>query len=221
MSSPLLGAPGADNSVRPAREVDLAAIGAVHARSWTGPYAQVLPPALVDALTPELLAAGWRAAVSAPPSPRHRVHVAVGDGIVAGFVASAPAAEPRPGDEPSDPPDQDTEPSAVEIVALEVDPMHQRRGHGSRLLAAVVDTCRADGVDELHVWVHVDDAARAGFLRSAGFDDDGARRRRALPGADAPGADPDDHRAVWPEVRLVASIGADDGTAGTDGTAEP
>lgn len=194
MSSPLLGAPGADNSVRPAREPDLAAIGAVHARSWTGPYAQVLPPALVEALRPEVLADAWRPAVTAPPTQRHRVHVAVGDGIVAGFIASAPV-------EGVD--------GAIEVVALEVDPLHQRRGHGSRLLAAVVDTHAGDGTEQLQVWVHVDDAARSEFLRGAGFAEDGARRRRALDGADSSTS-----RSVWPEVRLVAFL-----TGGTDGPA--
>ena len=200
MSSPLLGAPGADNSVRPAREPDLPAIGAVHARSWTGPYAEVLPPALVVALTSEVLAVAWRSAVSAPPSPRHRVHVAVGDGIVAGFVASAPSAKEST--------EVDVDGSAVELVALEVDPLHQRRGHGSRLLAAVVDTHRGDGTDRLHVWVHVDDAPRAAFLRGAGFAEDGARRRRALMGGD-----PADSRAVWPEIRMVAWLDGEDATS--------
>lgn len=204
MSSPLLGAPGADNSVRPAREPDLPAIGAVHARSWRGPYAQALPSALVSALDPDVLAAAWRAAVLAPPTPQHRVHVALGDGIVAGFVASAPVGVAYV---------DDAEQGALsgggpvtEVVALEVDPLHQRRGHGSRLLAAVVDTCRADGTEQLHVWVHVDDAPRAEFLRGAGFDTDGARRRRAL---DAPPdvTGPDElSRSVWPEVRFVAFL---------------
>ena len=199
MSTPLLGAPGAYNSVRAAREPDLPAIGAVHARSWTGPYAQVLPPALVRALTPEVLAAAWQGAVSAPPSPRHRVHVEVGDGIVAGFVASAPVATAPVERDPTVDDGAVTHGSAVELAALEIDPLHQRRGHGSRLLAAVVDTHRGDGTDQLHVWVHVDDAPRAAFLRGAGFAEDGARRRRALLGGD-----PDDTRAVWPEIRMVA-----------------
>lgn len=199
MSSQLLGPPGADNTVRPAREPDLGAIGAVHARSWTGPYAQALPHALVGQLTADRLAGAWRAAVVSPPSPAHRVHVAVGDGIVAGFVAAAPVdgVDSAPNGEPSS--DATGGAATVEVVALEVDPLHQRRGHGSRLLAAVVDTCRADGTDRLHTWVHVDDAARLAFLRGAGFDTDGSRRRRALAGAD-----PDDLSAVWPEVRLVA-----------------
>lgn len=211
MSSPLLGAPGADNSVRPAREPDLAAIGAVQAHTWTGPYAQVLPPSLVAALTPDVLAGAWRPAVTEPPTARHRVHVAVGDGIVAGFVASAPlpmelVTEADVQSAAVDPPLAGSAAQVMEIVALEVDPLHQRRGHGSRLLAAVVDTARAEGVTGLHVWVHVDDAPRAAFFRGAGFDTDGARRRRALPGADEAS---DDHRGVWPEVRLVASLDGD------------
>ena len=207
MSSPLLGAPGADNSVRPAREPDLSAVGAVHAASWTGPYAQVLPEPLVRALTPDVLAEAWRPAVSAPPSPRHRVHVAIGDGIVAGFVASAPVSGEEPA--PAGSAEVVDAVQVVEVVALEVDPLHQRRGHGSRLLAAVVDTSRADGVDEVQVWVHVDDAARAGFFRGAGFETDGARRRRAVQGGD-----PHDARSVWPEVRLVASLAGDDAPDG-------
>lgn len=212
MSSPLLGGPGADNSVRPAREPDLSAIGAVHARSWSGPYAQALPSALVDALDPEVLAAAWRAAVLAPPTPQHRVHVAVGDGIVAGFVASAPVGVAYV---------DDAEQGALsgghgpvtEIVALEVDPLHQRRGHGSRMLAAVVEGCRLDGTEQLHVWVHVDDAPRAEFLRGAGFEADGARRRRALDAPqDAAGAD-ELARSVWPEVRFVAFLTRDEQAA--------
>ncbi|MFC5382295.1 GNAT family N-acetyltransferase [Aquipuribacter nitratireducens] len=194
MTSPLGGGAGADRSVRPARDADVPAIGAVHARSWTGPYASLLPPRVVEALGAAALAEAWRDAVLAPPSPAHTVHVAVGDGIVAGFAAAAPVPD---------------DPAAVELVALEVDPLHTRQGHGSRLLAAVADTSRARGVERLEAWVHVDDAPRRAFLQGAGFAPDGARRRRALAGGDGTGDDSTrdddvDARTVWPEVRLSA-----------------
>ncbi|WP_336922699.1 GNAT family N-acetyltransferase [Aquipuribacter sp. SD81] len=219
MASLLTGSPGAENSVRRAREADLAAIGAVHARSWGGPYAQVLPREVVAALDADQLADAWRTAVTEPPSPAHTVHVALGDGIVAGFAAAAPATDgtdPAGGDETDGSGDADgteegdgTDGSGggVEVVALEVDPLHTRRGHGSRLLAAVADTARAAGATHLLAWVHVDDAGRAEFLRGAGFAEDGARRRRALDDADldepADGLG-DGARSVWPEVRFVA-----------------
>lgn len=188
-----------DNSVRTAGPADVAALGAVHARSWTGPYAAVLPPSVVAAISPELLAEAWREAVTAPPSADHRVLVAVGDGIVAGFAAAAPSGDPA-GD-----PDDGGRPGALELVALEVDPLHTRRGHGSRLLAAVVDTARARGWTTLQTWVHTDDAARLEFLRGAGLQEDGARRRRGVAAGmpqDAAGS-----RSVWPEVRLSAELG--------------
>lgn len=184
-----------DNSVRTAGPADVAALGAVHARSWTGPYAAVLPEVVVAALSPEVLTEAWREAVTAPPSADHRVLVAVGDGIVAGFAAAAPA----------EPTGTDEVPQALELVALEVDPLHTRRGHGSRLLAAVVDTARARGWTTLQVWVHQDDAARLEFLRAAGLEEDGARRRRGVAGAMAEGTDTT--RSVWPEVRLSAELG--------------
>lgn len=178
-----------DNSVRTAGPADVLAVGAVHARSWTGPYAQVLPPSVVSALTADALADAWRDSISSPPTPDHRVLVAVGDGIVAGFAAAAPT---------------DTH-GVLELVSLEVDPLHTRRGHGSRLLAAVVDTAQARGWTQLQVWVHQDDAVRLAFLRGAGLGEDGARRRRGL-GSPGP-ADELDSRTVWPEVRLVGHLG--------------
>lgn len=186
-----------DNSVRTAGPADVAALGAVHARSWTGPYAAVLPEAVVAALTPALLAEAWREAVTAPPSADHQVLVAVGDGLVAGFAAAAPAEGGDTG-----------RVAALELVALEVDPLHTRRGHGSRLLAAVVDTARTRGWTSLQVWVHQDDAPRLEFFRGAGLGEDGARRRRGIAGAAADGADTS--RSVWPEVRLSAELGPAD-----------
>lgn len=157
----VLGPAPADASVRAATAGDVPAIGSVQARAWRAAYARLLPPDVLAALDPAALAEGWRAAVTAPPSPRHRVLVACSGPTVVGFAACA-------GD--------------GEVVALLVDPAHQRRGHGSRLLNAVADVLRDDGAARLTAWAPTDDAPRVAFLTSAGFAADGTRRLLELPG---------------------------------------
>jgi GNAT superfamily N-acetyltransferase len=160
----VLGAAAADASVRPAVPADVPAIGAVQARAWRSAYARLLPPDVLEALAPEALAEAWRSAVASPPSPGHRVLVGCAGPTVVAFAASDPDGE---------------------VVALLVDPLHQRRGHGSRLLNAVADLHREAGGTRLTAWSPVDDAARLAFLTSAGFGPDGARRRLELPGGGA------------------------------------
>lgn len=170
----MLGAPGADASVRPAVAADVPAIGAVQARAWRTAYARVLPAAVLDAFDPHALADAWRPAVTAPPSPRHRVLVACAGPTVVGFSAVQPDGE---------------------LVALLVDPAQQRRGHGSRLLAAVVDLLREHGVPTVAAWSPLDDSPRLAFLSSAGLEPDGARRTLELPGG-----------GRLTEVRLAAAL---------------
>jgi len=168
-------APGAaDASVRPATAADLAAIGAVQARAWTAAYADLLPAEVLAEMGPEPFATAWRPAVTTPPSPRHRVLVACSGPTVVGFCASD---------------------SRGEIVALLVDPAHQRHGHGSRLLAATVDTLREDGLGTVSTWSPADDGPRRAFLGSAGFGPDGTARDLDMPG-----------ERTMREVRLVAGL---------------
>ncbi len=171
----VLGAATADASVRAATPGDVAPIGAVHARSWRATYADSLPDAVLAALDPDGLADSWRGAVTAPPTPQHRVLVACAGPTVVGFAAVEPTGE---------------------LVALLVDPTHQRRGHGSRLLSAAVDHLRETGADEVSSWAAVTDPARRAFFASAGLGPDGAWRELEVPGALAP----------LREVRLVASL---------------
>jgi GNAT superfamily N-acetyltransferase len=173
----LLGPAGADASVRPAVAADLPAVGAVHSRSWRTAYADHLPAEVLDALEPAALAQAWRPAVTAPPSPRHHVLVACAGSTVVGFAAG----------------DGDGE-----LVALHVDPAHQRRGHGSRLLSAAADLARTDQVPVLSAWCPLVDTARRGFLESAGFGPDGAWRELEVPGADG-----------LRELRMVAALPED------------
>jgi GNAT superfamily N-acetyltransferase len=107
----------------------------------------------------------WTEAVVAPPSPRHRLLVAVEHDLVVGFAAHAPAT------------DEDCSPDdTAELLTLLVDPMHGRAGNGSRLLAATVDTLREDGVTRMITWVFPGDRAMLMFLEPAGWARDGVWR---------------------------------------------
>src|SRR5579859_503801 len=128
----------ADVSVRPARSDDAAEIGRLQVETWRHGYRTILPAAVLDALTPDQAAAVWQDAVDAPPSPRHHVLVALEQDVRVGFVTLAPATDLEDGDPAPD--------ATVAIGPLLVEPRWGRRGHGSRLLAAAVDTAVADGM---------------------------------------------------------------------------
>lgn len=182
----------ADASVRPATAADLPAIGAIHARAWTTAYRDLIPAGLLPRLTPDALTEAWRPNLDAARSPLHHLLVACTGTTVVGFAAFGPA-EPSAGS-------TDALPTDAELPTLLVDAVHQRRGHGSRLLAAGVDLLREDGVRRLVCWVPEVDAPRLAFLRSAGFAADGARRRLALDDGTADAAD------GIAEVRLSAGL---------------
>lgn len=147
----------ADVSVRPADPADAAAVARVQLAAWREAYADLLPSEALT-LDPDDLAAAWGQSVTAPPSPRHRLLVAVEAGEVVGLAASEPA---EVGAE-----------VGAELTALLVEPRWSRRGHGSRLLAASVDLWREDGVDLGITWVFEADTVMGAFLESAGWGPD-------------------------------------------------
>lgn len=148
----------ADVSVRPAVADDDAAITRIQVRAWRLSHAEALGSDVLEALDVAAMRARWGEAIQAPPSPGHRVLVACEGARVVGFAATFPVA------------------GGVEILALEVDPDHQRGGHGSRLLMACVDLARQDGAAHVQTWVLAGDPARERFLGSAGLGPDGAER---------------------------------------------
>jgi GNAT superfamily N-acetyltransferase len=149
----------ADASVRPARAADAAELGRIQVETWRLGYADVLPSAVLTELSPELAAETWTAALTDPPSPRHRVLVAQEGEWTVGFVAVAPEDD-----------------RSVELGPLLVEPRWGRRGHGSRLLAAAIDTVRPDGVTRAVAWLPEADEVSRTFFGSAGWAADGAAR---------------------------------------------
>ncbi|MEO3810076.1 GNAT family N-acetyltransferase [Sphaerisporangium sp. B11E5] len=187
----------ADVGVRAARREDVPAVTATQIRAWKSRYAGFLPEGPLEQMTGPSAEALWRQqweeAVVAPPTPRHRLLVAVEtlDPL------SSLDPDPLPGDDlglprldpvapgqyvvglashsPAEDPDLDSSTTA-ELLTLLVDPGHTRRGHGSRLLNATVDHLREDGFSTVVTWIFAEDQAMPGFLASAGWAPDEAER---------------------------------------------
>jgi GNAT superfamily N-acetyltransferase len=173
--------------VRPARLDDVGEIARIQLTTWRVAYRRLLPKHVLDSLDEAWIARRWQDAITHPPSPRHRVMVAVeqrdppfdgpstgpGSAYVVGFIASGPA------DETTLAPDEDHTALSDDVAAvidLLVEPRWGRRGHGSRLLAAAVDSWRTDGFATAVAWTFVDDPVTRTFLESTGWAPDGASR---------------------------------------------
>lgn len=155
--------PHAD-SVRLALPAESWGIATVQRRSW-GEAADDAARTLLAGLDLATMAETWHGAISRPPEARWRVLVAVAEGQVVGLGTTLPSQDPD-----ADP----VQDGAID--ELVVDPTARRRGHGSRLLNACVDTLRADGFVRARHWLRADDDLRRAFLTDAGWAPDGAHR---------------------------------------------
>lgn len=177
---------GADHSVRVAWVEDAPAIAAAQAQAWQEHY-----PEVAADLDRDALGAAWRQSLGAPGDARNRVLVALDRQRVVGFAICAPAGDP------------DCDPVAdAELSELTVLATDRRRGHGSRLLHAVVDTMRADRFVRGVTWVDSGDDARRAFLTEAGWAPDGAHRELA-PDDDLDSPHPEADSGTSQRVRQV------------------
>src|SRR5258708_61160 len=110
--------------LRPAEPADAIAVARVHVRSWQTAYRTLLPDDYLDQLRPEDRAQRYDFANPDPLKPR--TIVATEDGLIFGFVTTAPAREP-------DLPDHG------ELCALHVLPEQWRGG----MVMAIVSAARA------------------------------------------------------------------------------
>ena len=171
--------------VRPARAEDLTAIGQAQAATMlaslqaghTAEHGAPLPEGVRAMIAAPVIAAGWEAAVTEPPSPEHHVLVATtaqadaASRTVVGLLGLAPTQSMDAEGHVDEAGVQ-----AVEVTALGVEPASQRRGHGSRLLAAAVDLARQDGARALVAWAVRGDESIRRLLTSVGMAPTGAHR---------------------------------------------
>ena len=175
------------SGVRLARTPDVDGVADVNVRAWRRRFAGIVPDNVLAAMDPADLAMVWASGILNPPTPLHRLLVAVDDDRVVGYAAIGPAQDP------------DAEPDTAELIALEVDPDLTRLGHGSRLMAASIDHARGSGSAAAVTWCSLDDEPRRAFLQSAGWGPDSAFRDLAV------GVREDGSDILVREVRLVTS----------------
>jgi GNAT superfamily N-acetyltransferase len=163
--------------VRPAVPDDAVEIARIQLLTWRHAYRRILPRPALENLDEAWMVERWRAAVEDPPTPRHRVLVAMEQAEQAYLVGFAATGEV---DDAALAPDEDhssmLRPDLASVTDLLVEPRWGRRGHGSRLLAASVDMWRDDGFTAAVAWAFEADQAMRAFLTSAGWEPDGATR---------------------------------------------
>ncbi|ADD41922.1 GNAT family N-acetyltransferase [Stackebrandtia nassauensis] len=165
--------------VRPARESDAEEIARIQSTTWRTAYDKIVPSQVLAGMDEAWLAEQWRQACVAPPSPAHRVFVAIeqveSDASVkrvVGFAAVGPG--------------EDDEAGAGAVTELLVEPRFARRGHGSRLLSAMVEQLREHDLTTVYAWVFPRDAAALNFYKSAGWAPEGTRRTLDMDGTEVP-----------------------------------
>lgn len=157
------------DSVRLALPAEAASIAALQRRGWTQTLPAELAGEVLGSVDLASMTASWEQAILRPPLAPFRVLVAIGDDRLVGFAAVGP----------SDDPDAETGSDAL-VAEFVVDPPAQRRGHGSRLLNACIDTLRADAFVRATWWVGASDDPLRSFLSEAGWAADGAHTEVAL-----------------------------------------
>jgi N-acetylglutamate synthase-like GNAT family acetyltransferase len=66
-------------------------------------------------------------------------------------------------------------PEGGRIVAIAVHPDHRRNGVGARMVEALIDDCRAIGLEEVYSVLRAEDERDAEFLAACGFDESRVR----------------------------------------------
>ena len=143
-----------DIVVRPVRDVDAEALGRVHATCWHETYDHLISKAALEAVSPRRMAELWTHWAS--QGDGYRMHAALVDGEIVGFVGSGPARD-------------DDAPRERELYFIYLLDAHHGTGIGQQLFDAAVE--EGEG---LYLWVADDNPRAHRFYTRNGFTLDGA-----------------------------------------------
>lgn len=172
-------------TVRTAWPAEAADIAPIQRRAWIQEWSSAETLALLAGTDLAEMTRAWHDALVRPPEATCRVLVALEGDRVVGFAATAPSD------------DEDAAPGDGMVSEFAVDPVARGKGHGSRLMNAVVDTLRKDGFVTGTWWVRTTNDRLRAFLESAGWRPDGATQSFTA----------DDEAFTVKQVRLRVRIG--------------
>ena len=149
--------------IRPAEPADVGALAEVRVASWRSAYADLMPAALLAAMSAERSVEVFGRIVSAPAAEGLLWVAATSDGSVVGYALGGPARDPQG-------------PAAWELAMIYLLSSVQGSGVADELML------RAVGDRAAYLWVLQGNDRAIRFYRRLGFVDDGGRTTHAASG---------------------------------------
>ena len=149
-------------TIRPARETDARKIAEVHDASSQAIYRGLLPDEVLAHFSIPRREALWKRILS---ENKTTTFVLERDGVVIGFADAGPTR------------DADKDPSVTsEITTIYLDPAFWGKGLGKALCRRALDDLRADGFEEVTLWVLDTNRRARAFYEKMGFERDGTEK---------------------------------------------
>ncbi len=145
-------------TIETAKESHVAELARIHVQSWQTAYVGIAPQELLDSLSIEGRKESFRDTIK---NGSEQTHVGIVDGRIIGFTTIGRCR------------DDNTDGTVGEIWGIYIDPVHWRKGFGTRLASWALQKMEKRGFKKIVLWAFEDNAAGACFHDSLGFQLDG------------------------------------------------